>query len=935
MDKLVLIDGHSIMNRAFYGVSDLTNSEGLHTNAVYGFLNIMLKILEEEKADHAAVAFDLKEPTFRHEMYDAYKGTRKPMPQELHEQIPVMKDVLKAMGIPIMTLEGFEADDILGTVAKRCQAQGIQVSVVSGDRDLLQLADEHIKIRIPRTSRGVTEIKDYFPEDVLREYQVTPEEFIDVKALMGDASDNIPGVPSIGEKTATSIIAQYKSIENAYAHLEELKPPRARKALEEHYGMAQMSKKLAAICTDCPVEFNYGDARIGDLYTPEAYQYMKRLEFKSILARFDKTAAQEAAAPDIKSHFTLVKDVRTADKIFGRAAGAELAGFQLILGSDGALKESVEQLSFSFDENGEVKAGKKARAGLNPVTGLALCLGEKDIYCLAAGEQITGEYLLERLRALCRKNRSQGNQDQNNQGQDNQDQDNHGVKEFWALDLKSMLAYLELKDTDPVYDAGVAGYLLNPLKDTYAYDDLARDYLGLTVPSRADLLAKEDLGDALWRGEKNAVDCVCYMGYTAWKAAVPLAGQLKDTGMYSLYTDIEMPLIYSLFHMEQEGVKVERAELKEYGDRLKVGIAKLEQEIYQETGHEFNINSPKQLGEILFEQMELPGGKKTKTGYSTAADVLEKLAPDYPVVQKILDYRQLTKLNSTYAEGLAAYIGEDGRIHGKFNQTITATGRISSTEPNLQNIPVRMALGREIRKVFVPKEGCVFVDADYSQIELRILAHMSGDERLIEAYRSAQDIHAITASQVFHVPLDEVTPLQRRNAKAVNFGIVYGISAFGLSEGLSISRKEAVEYIDKYFETYPGVKIFLDGLVKQGKEQGYVTTLYGRRRPIPELKSANFMQRQFGERVAMNSPIQGTAADVMKIAMIAVDRELKKRNLKSRIVLQIHDELLIETAQDEIRTVKDILTDKMKHAADLRVSLEVEAEVGKSWFDAK
>lgn len=925
MDKLVLIDGHSIMNRAFYGVPDLTNSEGLHTNAVYGFLNIMLKILEEEKADHAAVAFDLKEPTFRHEMYDAYKGTRKPMPQELHEQVPVMKDVLKAMGIPIMTLEGFEADDILGTVAKRCQAQGIQVSVVSGDRDLLQLADEHIKIRIPRTSRGVTEIKDYFPEDVQREYQVTPEEFIDVKALMGDASDNIPGVPSIGEKTATSIIARYKSIENAYAHLEELKPPRARKALEEHYDMARMSKKLAAIRTDCPVEFNYGDARIGDLYTPEAYQYMKRLEFKSILARFGKTAAGETSPPDIKSHFTLVKDVKTADKIFARAAEAALAGFQLILGRDEALKETAEQLSFSFDENGEVKAGKKARAGLNPVTGLALCLGGKDIYCLAAGEQITGEYLLEQLRALCGKTRGQGNQGQ----------DNHGIKELWALDLKSMLAYLELKDTVPVYDAGVAGYLLNPLKDTYAYDDLARDYLGLTVPSRADLLAKEDLGDALWKGEKNAVDCVCYMGYTAWKAAVPLAEQLKDTGMYSLYTEIEMPLIYSLFHMEQEGVKVERAELKEYGDRLKVGIAKLEQEIYQETGREFNINSPKQLGEILFEQMELPGGKKTKTGYSTAADVLEKLAPDYPVVQKILDYRQLTKLNSTYAEGLAAYIGEDGRIHGKFNQTITATGRISSTEPNLQNIPVRMALGREIRKVFVPKEGCVFVDADYSQIELRILAHMSGDERLIEAYRSAQDIHAITASQVFHVPLDEVTPLQRRNAKAVNFGIVYGISAFGLSEGLSISRKEAVEYIDKYFETYPGVKIFLDGLVKQGKEQGYVTTLYGRRRPIPELKSSNFMQRQFGERVAMNSPIQGTAADVMKIAMIAVDRELKKRNLKSRIVLQIHDELLIETARDEIDAVKDILTDKMKHAADLRVSLEVEAEVGKSWFDAK
>lgn len=396
-----------------------------------------------------------------------------------------------------------------------------------------------------------------------------------------------------------------------------------------------------------------------------------------------------------------------------------------------------------------------------------------------------------------------------------------------------------------------------------------------------------------------------------------------------------MPLIYSLYHMEKEGVKVERAELEEYGNRLKVRIVDLEQEIYRDTGKEFNINSPKQLGEILFEDMKMPGGKKTKTGYSTAADVLDKLAPDYPVVQKILDYRQLTKLNSTYAEGLAAYIGEDGRIHGRFNQTITATGRISSTEPNLQNIPVRMELGREIRKVFVPKEGCVFVDADYSQIELRILAHMSGDERLIEAYRSAQDIHAITASEVFHVPLAEVTPLQRRNAKAVNFGIVYGISAFGLSEDLSISRKEAVEYINKYFETYPGVKIFLDDLVRQGKEQGYVTTLYGRRRPIPELKSANFMQRQFGERVAMNSPIQGSAADIMKIAMIAVDRELRARNLKSRIVLQIHDELLIETAEDEIGAVKEILTDKMKHAADLKVSLEVEAEVGRSWFDAK
>lgn len=917
MDKLVLIDGHSIVNRAFYGVPDLTNSEGLHTNAVYGFLNIMLKILEEEKADHVAVAFDLKDPTFRHEMYDAYKGTRKPMPQELHEQVDLMKEVLAAMGVPILTLSGFEADDILGTVAKRSQAQGIDVAIVSGDRDLLQLADEHIKIRIPRTSRGQTEIKDYYPADVKQEYQVTPAEFIDVKALMGDSSDNIPGVPSIGEKTATSLIAAYGSIENAYAHLEEIKPPRARKALGEHYGMAQMSKKLAAINIDCPVEFRYEDAEIGNLYTPEAYRYMKRLEFKSLLSRFGSPAVEDGSDSRLEDHFTLIKDEKTAAGVFEQAGRCAVVGLQLITGRSGIKKApEEEQLSFSFDENGEVKAGRKAKTGLDPVTGLAISLGEDKIYCMAAGEALSGGYLIGQVKKLCTSVSSED-------------------REIWVLNLKEMLPYLDFSDTAPVFDAGVAGYLLNPLKDTYAYDDLARDYLGLTVLSRADLLAKEDLGDALWNEDARAVTCACYMGYTVWKSAIPLKQQLEAAGMYGLYREIEMPLIYSLYHMEKEGVKAEQAKLQEYGNRLKVRIVELEQEIYRDTGREFNINSPKQLGEILFDGMKLPGGKKTKTGYSTAADVLDKLAPDYPVVQKILDYRQLTKLNSTYAEGLAAYIGEDGRIHGKFNQTITATGRISSTEPNLQNIPVRMELGREIRKVFVPKEGCVFVDADYSQIELRILAHMSGDERLIEAYRSAQDIHAITASQVFHVPLDQVTPLQRRNAKAVNFGIVYGISAFGLSEGLSISRKEAVEYIDKYFETYPGVKVFLDDLVSQGKEQGYVTTLYGRRRPIPELKSANFMQRQFGERVAMNSPIQGTAADIMKIAMIAVDRELRARNMKSRIVLQIHDELLIETAKDETETVKEILVDKMKHAADLKVALEVEAEVGDSWFDAK
>lgn len=504
-----------------------------------------------------------------------------------------------------------------------------------------------------------------------------------------------------------------------------------------------------------------------------------------------------------------------------------------------------------------------------------------------------------------------------------------------VLDLKSQLKYLQLKDDSPILDAGVAGYLLNPLKDTYAYDDLARDYLGMIVPSRADLLGKESLSAALAREEERAVSCACYMGYIAWKAMPALEQKLADQGMLRLFYDMEMPLIYSLYHMETAGIRADKEQLKDYGERLKVKIEKLEQEIYDLAGERFNINSPKQLGEVLFDHMNLPHGKKTKSGYSTAADVLEKLAADYPVVQMILDYRQLTKLNSTYAEGLAVYIGEDGRIHGKFNQTITATGRISSTEPNLQNIPVRMELGRAIRKVFVPEEGCVFIDADYSQIELRILAHMSGDQRLIDAYGEAQDIHAITASEVFRTPLAEVTPAQRRNAKAVNFGIVYGISAFGLSEDLSISRKEAEEYINKYFETYPGVKAFLDKQVADGKEQGFVTTLYGRRRPVPELKSSNYMQRSFGERVAMNSPIQGTAADIMKIAMISVDRELRKQGMQARIVLQVHDELLVEAPESEVEEATRILGDKMKHAAMLKVALEVSAQTGSSWFDAK
>ena len=889
-EKIVLMDGHSILNRAFYGVPELTNSEGLHTNAVYGFLNILFKILEEEKPEYLTVAFDVKEPTFRHEMYADYKGTRKPMPAELHEQVPIMKDVLKAMGVAVVERPGYEADDILGTIAKRSEAQGMEVSLVSGDRDLLQIASDHICVRIPKTKKGTTTIENYYAADVKALYQVTPEEFIDVKALMGDSSDNIPGVPSIGEKTATLIISQYKSIENAYAHVDEIKPARAQNALREHYDMAQMSKTLAAIKTDCELPCELEDARIGNLFTKEAFEMMKRLEFKSLLARFDtvETGVNERQETE---RFQLIEGLAEAEEFFDQT--------RTFCGGNEAKTGAV--LGFKLIAEGDV------------LLGVSLAAGNKHCALIKCGGFLTEEYLLDAVRSLMRLPAAKV-----------------------TIGLKEQLFLLgDMEGAPEIRDAGIAAYLLNPLKDTYDYDDIAKDYMGLLVPARTDLLEKSSLVRAAEEKEEEFLKYCCYFAFVAAGSMDVLMAKLGESGMDKLYLTVEMPLVYSLYHMEREGIRLDRGALKEYGDKLAVRIEQLEKEIYESAGGVFNINSPKQLGEVLFDRLKLPHAKKTKTGYSTAADVLEKLKPEHPVIDMILEYRQLTKLKSTYADGLDNYIGADGRIHGKFHQTITATGRISSTEPNLQNIPVRMELGRAIRKVFVPADGHVFLDADYSQIELRVLAHMSGDERLIEAYKQAQDIHAITASQVFHIPLDEVTPLQRRNAKAVNFGIVYGISAFGLSEGLSISRKEATEYIEQYFKTYPKVKEFLDSLVAEGKEKGYVTTMFGRIRPIPELKSSNFMQRQFGERVAMNSPIQGTAADIIKIAMNRVDARLEREKLESKIVLQVHDELLIEVKAEELAQVKAILSEEMRGAADLAVPLEIGMETGDNWFATK
>ncbi|MBR5799671.1 MAG: DNA polymerase I [Lachnospiraceae bacterium] len=882
MRKLVLIDGHSILNRAFYGVPDLTNSAGLHTNAVYGFLNILFKILEEEKPDYLTVAFDVKAPTFRHEMFAEYKGTRKPMPEELRQQVPVMKEVLKAMQVKVVEMPGYEADDILGTLAKRAEKDGIEVSLVSGDRDLLQIATDVIKIRIPKTRGGKTEIEDYYAKDVLSAYQVTPTQFIDLKALMGDTADNIPGVPKVGEKTATGLIVEFGSLQGIYDNIEKVTKKAIKESLIANKDLADLSKVLATINVESPVEFAYEDAEIKDFYTEEAYKLFKQLEFKNLLSKFEKGVSNE----EITAKFETVTD-------FGRAT-------QLL---DAAIKGESEV--------GFYPAVSGALSGQKELLGVALSFADGSSCYLKAEGFLTPGYLADKVTEL-----GAGGQ-------------------IACGNIKECYDFLKTDDTTRFFDIILGAYLMNPLKNDYTAADVANEYLGLMIPDFAQKFGKMTIGQAADEKPAEFEEYCCFLAYVCQKAAPLIRKKLEENGMDALMRDIEMPLTYVLYDMEKEGVMVRREELRIYGETLAGHIEELEGQIYQQAGCEFNINSPKQLGEILFEKLQLPGGKKTKTGYSTAADVLEKLSEGNPIIADILEYRGLAKLKSTYADGLAAYIDETGRIHSSFNQTITATGRISSTEPNLQNIPMRMELGRKIRKVFVPKEGYLFTDADYSQIELRILAHMSGDEELIAAYRTDADIHRITASKVFHTPFEEVTDLQRRNAKAVNFGIVYGISSFGLSQDLSITRKEAAAYIEQYFETYPKVKKFLDESVAQAKTEGAISTLYGRRRPIPELSSSNFMQRSFGERVAMNSPIQGTAADIMKIAMVRVYRRLKEEGLASKIILQVHDELLIETKADEKEQVARILEEEMKGAADLAVSLEIDLHTGENWYEAK
>lgn len=876
MNKLLLIDGNSIMNRAFYGIPDMTTNDGRHTNAIYGFLNIILKVIEEEQATHICVAFDLKKKTFRHEMYEAYKGTRKGMPEELHEQMPRIKKILQAMHIRIVEQEGFEADDLIGTLSKKGEREGFAVTILSGDRDLLQLATDTVLVRIPKTKHGKTEVEDYYAKNVVETYGVTPLIFIDMKGLMGDTSDNIPGVPGIGEKTAAKLLAEYGDLDGVYAAVDSMKASRMKQNLIENKDLAYLSKTLATIKLDCPIPFEFSEATYHDPFNAEAYTLFEDLELKSFYKRFSVEKKEELTFETV-----LIDDIDGYNALLAKLQKAKEVSFAWIIQDGEAL-------------------------------GVAVCMDLEHVYLIRFMMFITEAMVADNLLALSRDYQVQ----------------------LACMHVKKLLSFLDFHEEDAVFDAGLAAYLLQPNQSEYEYDTLAKVYLDVTLPSEKEMLGKEKLGYFSFEDER-VQKWMAYQAIVPYKIKSVLREKLKETGMESLYDEMELPCLYALYEMEKNGIRVDGEALHQYGKKLRTRIEELTAEIHAMAGEEFNINSPKKLGEILFEKLGLKNGKKTKTGYSTSAEVLEKLKNAHPIIPKILEYRQLTKLNSTYAEGLAGYIRADGRIHGKFHQTVTVTGRISSADPNLQNIPTRMPLGREIRKVFIPEEGSVFVDADYSQIELRVLAHMSGDAALIAAYQADEDIHAITASQVFDVPLDQVDSTLRRKAKAVNFGIVYGISSFGLGQDLDISRKEAEGYIEKYFATYGKVKEFLDRTVEDAKKNGYTVTMFGRRRPIPELASSNFMTRSFGERAAMNAPVQGTAADIIKIAMVRVNRRLKEEHLQSKLVLQIHDELIIETKKEEVEIVQKILVQEMMHAADLAVPLLVDANVGDSWYDAK
>lgn len=952
--ELMLIDGHSILNRAFYAIPPLTAPDGTPTGAIYGFLNILFKFIDEEKPNKLIVAFDRSEPTFRHEKYKEYKGTRKSMDHDLRVQVPLIKDVLKSMNITIAEKPGYEADDIIGTLSKRMSANGEKVVIVSGDKDLLQLLDDNITMKNPKTRAGKTTVDTYTPAELYEEYGVTPEEFVDLKALMGDTSDNIPGAKGIGPKTAMPLIAEYHTVENLLNHIDDIKSKSTAKKLTESKDNIILSKFLAKIDVDAPIETDIDGAKLENLCNDNSMDFLIKLNLKTFVERLKKKGYGSDGGYDSNGTAASDKDVNQPDEnamqpasnddieeLFGELM-AESAAANGTAGSDRAATVTTEKEVHiddnifnpvwpmtelktveiqDFDEY--TKLSDDIFKNVSNARNASISLmndGDNVFVSVASGDSIytvqepylSKEQILSGVRELFDRISRADNRET--------------FAKIYVNNINFFIKNLELETSygfpvDNIFDLGLAAYIVDPNVGNYSYDVLAFTYLKEVLETPKDL--KKDV-------QKQTVleaNVLFHSGREVYSKLVSVDGE-------SLYKDVELPTSLVLADMSMQGIRVQKDELNNYTQKLSERIEIIREQIIEEAGVDFNISSPKQLGEVLFDRLHLPHGKKTKTGYSTAADVLESLAPEYTIVANVLEYRTLTKLKSTYGEGLVAFIKPDGRIHGEFNQTVTATGRISSSQPNLQNIPIRMEIGRQIRKVFVPKDGCVFLDADYSQIELRVLAHMSGDEKLIDAYRSAEDIHTMTASQVFHVPVDMVTPEMRRNAKAVNFGIIYGISSFGLSNDLSISVSEAKQYIDSYFHTYPKIKTFLDNLVQSAKDKGYSETILGRKRPIPDLSSKNFRLRSFGERVAMNAPIQGTAADIMKIAMIRVFNELYSRNLKSRLILQVHDELLIETYKDEVDEVKSILEEAMTKAVKLKVPLMIETGEGDNWLNA-
>ena len=894
MKKLVLIDGNSIMNRAFYGIMGskmLTTKDGKYTNAVYGFLAIMFKILDDIQPEYLAVAFDMKGKLKRKELFEGYKANRHGMPDELAEQMPIIKEVLKAMNIDIIEKEGYEGDDILGTLAKYGEKQGLEVTILSGDRDTFQLASDNITIRIPRTKAGKTETEDYNRAKVLEEYGLEPKQLIEVKALQGDTSDNIPGVPGVGPKTAISLIQRYNTVKELYEKIEagedDLKG-KQKENIVNNKEMAELSRTLGEIDTNVPLEDTLEQIKVEEWDKAKVLEIFEELRFNRYIDRFGLKGEAKESSSQKEEHLEIVEttEIPKVEKLYYYLQTEECNNPEFII--------------------------------KRKITGISIYSYNKIYYI------VEHDGFKQQLKELF---------------------ENEQIAKY-GYDLAQdyiLLKQIDITMKNITYDAKISAYILNPTSK-YTLDVIARDYLEIDngeylqsqgANKEAEQTSLFDIQDANKKDESSKIENSLY-AEEIYKLAEVTMKKLEEIDAVELFKNIDMPTVEVLAEMQWNGMYVDQQELDEYGQQLKNRLEILTQEIYELAGEEFNINSTKQLGEILFEKLKLTVVKKTKSGYSTDVDVLEKLRNEHPVIEKILEYRQLMKLNSTYVEGMKPYINpKTKRIHSFFHQTITATGRISSTEPNLQNIPTRFELGKQLRKVFKPADGYLYIDADYSQIELRVLAHVSNDEHMVQAFINGEDIHRQAASKVFNTPIDEVTKEQRSNAKAVNFGIVYGISDFGLGEQLHISRKKAKQYIEQYLEQYSGIKQFMDDVVENAKEKGYVETQFKRRRYIPELKSSNYMVRQFGQRAAMNTPIQGTAADIMKIAMINVLKELKSRNMKSKIVLQVHDEMMIETVLEEVEEVKSLIKQCMENACKLNVPLIAEVSEAANWYDCK